>query len=94
MNHPQKAVLLLGALLAAGMGARAQTTAPDAPYLEPCKADVARFCRGIDPRSDEMIGCLKERREEVSDTCKARLAQMRVRPAPAPAGDKPIQTGK
>ena len=94
MNHQFKTAAVLCALLATSAGGLAQTVSPDVPYIEPCKADVAKFCQGIDPNSDEVIGCLKERREQVSDTCKARLAQMRVKPKPAPARDAVAPTGK
>jgi predicted Fe-S protein YdhL (DUF1289 family) len=80
-------------LFAAASALAAQEAATDKPYVEPCKADIPKFCKGIDPSSEEIIGCLKDHREQVSDTCKARLAQMRVKPkanppakpAPAPA---------
>jgi hypothetical protein len=77
-------LLMIAALLSAGAIAAAQEAPADRPYLKPCKADVAKFCKGVDPANDGIIGCLKEHREEVSDSCKARLAQLRVKPKPAP----------
>jgi hypothetical protein len=72
----------------------AEVAPADKPYIEPCKADVQRFCQSFDPGDERIIGCLKEHREEVSDSCKARLAQMRVRTKPGtPKGEAPV-TGK
>jgi len=74
-------LITISALLSA-VAICAQASA-DRPYLKPCKTDVAKFCKGVDPANEGVIGCLKEHREEVSDSCKARLAQLRVKPKPA-----------
>jgi len=76
-------LMAISALLCAGAAGAAQD-APGRPYLKPCKTDVAKFCQGVDPANEGIIGCLKEHREEVSDSCKARLAQLRVKTKPAP----------
>jgi len=80
-------LMTISALLCAGAVGAAQD-APGRPYLKPCKADVAKFCKNIDPANEGIIGCLKEHREEVSDSCQARLAQLRVKTKPAPK--KPV----
>ena len=76
-------LMTISALLFAGAAGAAQDV-PDRPYLKPCKAEVAKFCKGVDPANEGIVGCLKEHREEVSDSCKARLAQLRVKTKPAP----------
>jgi hypothetical protein len=80
---PARRLAISGLLCVSAIGA-AQEAPSSGPYLQPCKADVAKFCKGVDPANEGIIGCLKDHREEVSDTCKARLAQLRVKTKPAP----------
>jgi hypothetical protein len=82
MERIRWAVSMIAVLLAASSVCAADVAPTGKPYIEPCKADVQRFCQGVDPDDERIIGCLKDHREEVSDTCKARLAQMRVKPKP------------
>ena len=82
----RNASVALSALLLAGASAMAQAPAP-APGngANPCADDARRLCKGVQPGEGRILGCLKEHREEVSDACKARLAQQRVRPPVRPA---------
>ena len=59
-----------------------------------CRTDAEKLCQGVQPGEGRIVGCLKEHREEVSDTCKARLAQMRVRRTAKPATHVPPVSGK
>jgi hypothetical protein len=94
MKRIRWAARIVVVLLAAASVEAAEVAPADKPYIEPCKADVQRFCQSFDPGDERIIGCLKEHREEVSDSCKARLAQMRVRTKPGtPKGQAPV-TGK
>jgi hypothetical protein len=38
-----------------------------------CKDDVARFCSNIKPGEGRIINCLKERENELTPQCKAKL---------------------
>ena len=75
------AAWVFAALLLAAAAHAAEV--PLVKALEPCRPDVEKFCRGVEPGAGRILGCLKDHREEVSDVCKARLAQYRVKRKPA-----------
>ena len=95
---PWLAALTAAAMVCGTAGAQPNDREDPGAYAA-CKDDVQKFCKDVQPGGGRIIGCLKEHREEVSDACKARLAQMRVRkpkspqtpppPAPVPAPPKP-----
>jgi hypothetical protein len=41
--------------------------------LEACRADVERLCAGIEPGNGALRRCLAEKREELSEQCRAQL---------------------
>jgi hypothetical protein len=45
--------------------------------LSYCKSDVARLCPGIVPGGGKLIGCLKERENEISVGCAKALAEIK-----------------
>jgi len=69
-------------VLASGSVLVAAQPPADTPGDSPCQSDVKKFCQGIEPGEGRILGCLKEHREQVSETCKVRLAQMRVKTKP------------
>jgi hypothetical protein len=43
----------------------------------PCKQDVEALCANVQPGAGRIYHCLREHQDEVSNTCKARLADLR-----------------
>jgi hypothetical protein len=68
-------VLSPGVALAADQPSR---TGPRAA----CKADVEKFCSGIQPGGGRIVGCLKQNDAQVSANCKDAIGKARVRKAP------------
>jgi Cysteine rich repeat len=58
-----------GAAAAAPAGVKADS---------PCKQDVEAFCAGVQPGGGRIYQCLNEHKDEISSTCKARLADLRA----------------
>ena len=44
----------------------------------PCKQDVEAFCANVQPGAGRIYRCLHEHQDEISNTCKARLADVRT----------------
>ncbi|MGE0683842.1 MAG: cysteine rich repeat-containing protein [Candidatus Binatia bacterium] len=44
----------------------------------PCKADVQKFCQGVEPGRGGIRACLREHKEELSSTCKDHLQTKRA----------------
>lgn len=38
-----------------------------------CRADVARFCKGVQPGQGRVLACLREHREELSEACRTQV---------------------
>ena len=66
------AAVTVGFILLAGTGAVAQEA-------QPCKADVEKFCQGVQPGGGRIAACLKQHKDEVSPACKSRIAQAEKR---------------
>lgn len=62
------ALSTLGAAALAADGARAQVT-------EACKADVKKLCAEVKPGGGRIAACLREKKDQMSDECKADLAK-------------------
>jgi hypothetical protein len=45
----------------------------------PCSADLEKFCKGVQPGGWRLFLCLKAREAELSDACKAQIAQQTVK---------------
>src|SRR5215831_605312 len=58
-----------GAAVAAPAGVK-----PDSP----CKQDVEVFCANVQPGGGRLYKCLVEKEQELSNNCKARLAELRA----------------
>ena len=43
----------------------------------PCVDDAKRLCPGVQPGQGRIAACLKEHKAEMSDACKARIAEFR-----------------
>lgn len=83
------AALALGscASLAAGSGATA-TDSASPPVATAgrgaCKADVQKFCAGVEHAKGKIRECLTQHTADLSDTCKQRMAAHAAK-TPAPA---------
>ena len=58
-----------------------------------CAADVARYCKGVEPGGGRVTACLKEHEAELSAECKdeQKAMQWLTRRAPAECADDVIQ---
>jgi hypothetical protein len=54
-----------------------------------CKADVEKFCSGVQPGGGRIVGCLKQNEAQVSAICKDAIAKARERKAPPTSGSTP-----
>ncbi len=45
----------------------------------PCAEDVAKFCKDVQPRGGGIAQCLKEHEDQLSASCKDRVANMKER---------------
>ena len=83
-------VVLLGLAVAAAPAAVAQTgpSPTNAQLRAPCRADIERFCPGIQPGGGRIGKCLKPHAQELSPECmeaaKARRAARQGGPAAPP----------
>ena len=84
MDRTRSMLMTLALFLCAGGSPAADQPSAGNGIDEPCRADAKKLCQGVEPGGGRILACLKEHREEVSDACKARLAQQRVRPRPKP----------
>ena len=56
--------------------AGAQSAGAAKPGVGACKADIKKVCAGIKPGGSRIATCLKEHVADLSDACKARLADV------------------
>jgi len=42
----------------------------------PCKTDIEKFCKGLEPNSGQMIKCLSDHQSELSEACRQRRAEL------------------
>ena len=56
--------------------AGAQSAGAAKPGVGACKADIKKVCAGIKPGGSRIATCLKEHVADLSDACKARLADI------------------
>ena len=64
------------AILISGLFATA-ALAHDTPGA--CKADIEKLCPGVKPGEGRIVSCLKEKQNEVSDACKAKLKEHKAK---------------
>jgi hypothetical protein len=69
--------IMLGVLMTAApavLPAAAQTATPAvAQARAACAADVRTLCSGVTPGGGRIVQCLREKKDRVSDSCKAAL---------------------
>ncbi|WP_395699280.1 cysteine rich repeat-containing protein [Aquabacterium sp.] len=64
-------------LLALAAAALAPSTfaAERGRVTEACKADIKKLCPGVKPGGGRIAECLKDKKDQMSDECKADLAK-------------------
>src|SRR4029079_13136880 len=78
---PQPAPATPPAQPAAGAPAAGQAAPAAAPAVKassPCKQDVESFCGDVQPGGGRVYRCLAEHEGELSNSCRARLADVRA----------------
>jgi len=45
-----------------------------------CQTDVQKLCAGVQPGGGRIVACLKEHKDEVSDSCKQAIAKAKQNP--------------
>lgn len=58
------------------------TQVSDAPAPErprPCEADMKRLCGNVEPGARRLLGCLVDKREQLSTACRTRIDTIRTR---------------
>jgi hypothetical protein len=50
-------------------------TAVSADESRPCAADVARFCKDVQPGGGRIVQCLKQHENELSPACKQQMVE-------------------
>jgi hypothetical protein len=82
-------MIALGCVVAFAV-AQAQDSPPPAGgkggAREACKADVEKFCSGVQPGGGHIISCMRQHRDELSQPCKDAIGHGHK--APAPGGDQ------
>ena len=75
--------LLIVLAAAATLGSSASFAADSAPAggKGACKADVQKFCNGVEHANGKIRACLTEHVTDLSDTCKQRVASWASKPA-------------
>ena len=46
---------------------------PTPPALEPCRADVQRYCQGIRPGAGRIRACMRSNQDRLSPACKSAI---------------------
>jgi len=70
--HATTALVLTLAALLAGPAALA---ADRAKVTDACKADIKKLCPDVKPGGGRIVACLKDKKDQMSDECKADLAK-------------------
>ena len=90
---PKRSVLIALALLPCfAAGAALADDAPaggqggPGPHARPCRADLEKFCSGVQPGGGRIVGCLKAHEAEVSPACHDAMAA-HEKAHPHPGGD-------
>lgn len=60
---------LMLALLGAGLAPTAQAQSAN----RACRADFAKFCKGVTPGEGRVLACLRQHQDQISADCKASL---------------------
>jgi Cysteine rich repeat len=68
------AIALAAALTLGSVVAIADDTAAPAGGKGACKADVEKFCAGVEHEKGKIHDCLTQHQADLSDTCKQRIA--------------------
>lgn len=69
-----RSLLVICVVLGMGSGLSAEAVAP----REACKADVEKFCGEVQPAGGAVLKCLRDRKEQLSESCREALAGARV----------------
>jgi hypothetical protein len=68
-------VLAAAATLGSAVALAADDAAPAAPAGKgACKADILKFCNGVEHGNGKIRACLAEHSADLSDPCKQRMA--------------------
>jgi len=71
--------ILAAALAMLAFSAAHAADAPAAPpaVVAACKADVEKLCPGVQPGEGRIAACMKDKRRQLSDGCKAAIKEQR-----------------
>ena len=71
-----RTLLLISTLLAAG-SAWAEDPPAKLDRLSDCRNDLQKLCPNVQPGGGRLMACLKDNKDNVSDSCKQRMQQIR-----------------
>jgi len=83
MNRIATVVLVMATLAGASQAAVAAeaagpaASAPLAAVADACRDDVQKLCPGVQPGEGRIAACLRDKRRQLSDGCKAALKDER-----------------
>lgn len=72
---PMHATSALVFTLAALLAGPAAVAADRARVTEACRADIKKLCPEVKPGGGRIAACLKDKKDQMSDDCKADLAK-------------------
>lgn len=68
-------------VLCSGMAQATDPPPPAGPRVA-CRADVEKFCPGVEPGGGRIAACLKQNAAQISAACKDAIAKQREKRAP------------
>ncbi len=73
------ALTILGAALSGPAFAETPTTTPTRAQIQAvakaCRGDIHQFCDGVQPGGGRILACMREHKDQLSQTCQDAMAQ-------------------